>query len=85
MKNLLVDIFPEYYENFAVEGMSRWNAYLKQRILDEVKKVTSIKKQLLDAGMGTGHMFFELRDCHELDNYHFNGIDIDARMINFCQ
>lgn len=85
MKDLLVDIEPEHYETFAVEATSPWSTYLKERILEEISDITSVKNTLLDVGMGTGHMLFELLNCEELREFHFHGIDLDPRMVAFCR
>ncbi|MDX7993232.1 class I SAM-dependent methyltransferase [Xenorhabdus littoralis] len=84
MKDLFVDLTPEQYENFAIVGTSIWNSYLKDRILEEMMNINSGKNKLLDVGMGTGHILFDLLDFPEFDNYHLNGIDLDFRMVDFC-
>ncbi len=45
MNDLLVNITPEHYERYAIEGTSPWNAYLMERILEEASGVTSAKKK----------------------------------------
>jgi len=84
MSDLLVDITPEHYETFAIEGTSPWNEYLKQRILEEAQDITSTRKEILDIGMGTGHMLFNLFHSQKFADYAFNGVDIDPRMVSFC-
>jgi len=84
MSDLLVDLTPEHYETFAIEGTQPWNNYLKQRILEEIKDVTSDQKSLLDIGMGTGHMLFDLLGETQLKDFKFNGADLDPRMVGFC-
>lgn len=83
--DLLVDITPEHYEDFAVKATAPWNAHLKMRICAEVENIMSPARRLLDAGMGTGHMLFELQDVETLNDYQFCGVDIDPGMVNFCQ
>ena len=51
MNDLLVDITPEHYETYATEGTSPWNAYLKERILEEAASITSPRKKILDIGI----------------------------------
>uniref|UniRef100_UPI0036DEFAE0 class I SAM-dependent methyltransferase n=1 Tax=Photorhabdus sp. RM322S TaxID=3342825 RepID=UPI0036DEFAE0 len=85
MKDLFVDLTPEQYENFAIVGTSIWNSYLRKRLLEEMATITSEKNSLLDVGMGTGHMLFNLLDAPELSHYHLNGIDLDLRMVTFCR
>ncbi|SIO94758.1 class I SAM-dependent methyltransferase [Vibrio spartinae] len=84
MSDLLVDLTPEHYEKFAVEGTLPWNNYLKQRILEEIKDITSDQKSLLDIGMGTGHMLFDLLGENQLNEFKFNGADLDPEMVGFC-
>lgn len=84
MNDLLVDITPEHYEAYATEGTSPWNAYLKERILEEAASITSPRKKILDIGMGTGHMLFDLFQSQKLTDYSFYGVDIDPRMVRFC-
>ncbi|WP_375652987.1 methyltransferase domain-containing protein [Bartonella sp. AP19HLJMH] len=84
MNDLLVNITPEHYERYAIEGTSPWNAYLMERILEEASGVTSAKKKILDIGMGTGHMLFKLYRSQKLTDYFFYGVDIDPRMVQFC-
>ncbi|PTA93892.1 hypothetical protein CWM66_07745 [Kosakonia sp. H7A] len=84
MNDLLVDITPEHYETYATEGTSPWNEYLKERILEEAASITSPRKKILDIGMGTGHMLFDLFQSQKLTDYSFYGVDIDPRMVRFC-
>lgn len=84
-EDLLVDISPDHYETFAIKATAPWSEHLKNRICSELQGITSPAKRLLDAGMGTGHMLFELLDVEELDDYQYCGVDIDPDMVNFCQ
>lgn len=85
MKDLLVDISPDRYEVFAINATKQWNAYLKERILVALEHVLSKKQRILDIGMGTGHMLFELFNEEKLKNYDFYGVDIDPEMVSFCK